>query len=44
MTALGLEDHVVDQGVLDKAVRRFREAGIVLPTFAQLAGGAPCLS
>jgi cysteine synthase len=40
MTALGLEDHVVDQGVLDKAVRRFREAGIVLPTFAALADPA----
>jgi cysteine synthase len=40
MTALGLEDHVVDQGVLDKAVRRFREAGIVLPTFAKLADPA----
>jgi cysteine synthase len=37
MTALGLEDHVVDRGVLDEAVRRFREAGIVLPTFAELA-------
>src|SRR5215472_7200514 len=37
MPVLGLEDHVVDQGVLGRAVRRFREAGIVLPTFAELA-------
>src|SRR5215470_9639949 len=37
MTALGLEDHVVDRGVLDRAVRWFGEAGIVLPRFAELA-------
>jgi cysteine synthase len=37
MAALGLEDHVVDRGVLDRAVRRFRDAGIVLPTIAELA-------
>jgi cysteine synthase len=37
MAALGLEDHVVDQGVLDRAVGRFREAGIVLPAIAELA-------
>ncbi len=37
MPALGLEDHVVDQGILDRTVRRFREARIVLPAFAELA-------
>ena len=37
MPALGLEDHIVDQGVFDRAVSRFREAEIVLPTFAELA-------
>ncbi len=29
-------DKVVDQGVLEKSVKRFREKGIILPTFAQL--------
>ncbi len=37
MPALGLEDHIVDQGVLDRAVSRFRDARIVLPAFAELA-------
>jgi cysteine synthase len=37
MAALGLEDHVVDRGVLERAVRRFRAAGIVLPAFGELA-------
>jgi cysteine synthase len=37
MPALGLEDHVVDQGTLDRTVGRFRDAGIVLPSFAELA-------
>jgi hypothetical protein len=37
MPVLGLETHVVDQGVPGRVVRRFREAGIVLPTFAELA-------
>ncbi len=37
MRRLGLEREVVDQGVYESSVRRFREAGIVMPTFAQLA-------
>jgi cysteine synthase len=37
MPTLGLEDHIVDRGVYDRTVARFREARIVLPTFAQLA-------
>jgi cysteine synthase len=34
---LGLETSIVERSVYDRAVARFREAGIVLPTFAQLA-------
>src|SRR5215472_1765955 len=37
MPVLGLETHVVDQGALDRTVRRFRDAAIVLPTIAELA-------
>jgi len=37
MPTLGLEDHLVDQGVYDRTVARFREAQILLPTFAELA-------
>jgi cysteine synthase len=37
MKRLGIEKHVVDRGVYDNSVSRFREAGIVLPTFTQLA-------
>jgi len=37
MPTLGLEDHVVDQGVYDRTVARFRDARILLPTFAELA-------
>jgi cysteine synthase len=33
----GLADRVVDAAALDNSVRRFREQGIVLPTFAELA-------
>lgn len=33
----GLERDVVDPGVYERTVRRFAEAGIVMPTFAQLA-------
>jgi cysteine synthase len=33
----GLADRIVDEKALDNSVRRFREQGIVLPTFAQLA-------
>jgi cysteine synthase len=37
MTRLGLERHLVDDEIYRRSVDRFREAGIVLPTFAQLA-------
>ncbi len=37
MAGPGPEPGVVDQNVYDGAVRRFRDAGIVMPTFAQLA-------
>ena len=37
MTSFGLETDVVDRAVRDRAVERFRSAGIALPTFAQLA-------
>ena len=33
----GLEHDVVDEATLERTAARFREAGIVLPTFAQLA-------
>ncbi|MEP7114453.1 MAG: pyridoxal-5'-phosphate-dependent protein subunit beta, partial [Ilumatobacteraceae bacterium] len=33
----GLADRVVDEGALANSIQRFREQGIVLPTFAQLA-------
>jgi cysteine synthase len=33
----GLADRVIDKEALGNSVRRFREQGIVLPTFAQLA-------
>lgn len=37
MARLGLERHVVDQQVRRHSLARFREAGIVMPTFAELA-------
>src|SRR5947209_18581868 len=37
MRRLGLERDLVDAGVYERTVTRFREQGIVLPTFAQLA-------
>jgi cysteine synthase len=37
MTSLGLERHVVDHEVYGRTVDWFRDAGIVLPTFAELA-------
>ncbi len=37
MPTLGLEDHIVDRGVYDRTVQRFREARVLLPTFAELA-------
>ena len=40
MTQLGLDREVVDRKVYDRAVTRFREARILMPTFAQLADPA----
>lgn len=37
MQALGLADHIIDQRIRDRTVDAFRDAGIVLPTFAELA-------
>jgi cysteine synthase A len=37
MRRLGLERELVDRDVYDRTVERFREARILLPTFAQLA-------
>jgi len=37
VTSLGLERHVVDREVYGRTVDWFRRAGIVLPTFAELA-------
>ena len=37
MKRLGLEREVVDAGVYERTLRRFRERGIVLPTFTELA-------
>ncbi|MGA2209470.1 MAG: pyridoxal-phosphate dependent enzyme [Acidimicrobiales bacterium] len=37
MKRLGLEQDVVDSAVYERTVERFRERGIALPTFAQLA-------
>src|ERR1700693_5849058 len=37
MHRLGLERSLVDRGVYERTVQRFRDTGIVLPTFAQLA-------
>jgi cysteine synthase A len=37
VSSLGLERDVVDPEVYRRTVRRFRETGILLPTFAQLA-------
>ncbi len=40
MTSLGLEQHVVDREVYSRTVDRFREARILLPSFAELAAPA----
>ncbi len=40
VSLLGLEQDVADRAVLERTARRFREAGIVLPTFAELADPA----
>jgi hypothetical protein len=37
MARLGLEKEIVDRNVYERTLRRFREARIVLPTFAELA-------
>ncbi len=37
MPTLGLEDHIVDEGLYARTAARFGELGIVLPTFAELA-------
>ena len=37
MSSLGVEDHLVDPDVRDRAVAHFRAAGIVLPTLGELA-------
>jgi cysteine synthase A len=40
MSLLGVEDHLVDATTRDRAVAHLRAAGIVLPTFAELADPA----
>jgi cysteine synthase len=37
MAKLGLEKEIIDRAVYDRSVSRFREARIILPTFAELA-------
>jgi cysteine synthase len=37
MRRLGLEREVVNQDTYESSVRRFRQAGVVMPTFSQLA-------
>jgi cysteine synthase len=37
LATLGLEKDIVDRALYERTVARFREGGIVLPTFAQLA-------
>ena len=37
MTSLGLEHDVIDRETYRRAVDWFRSAGVLLPTFAQLA-------
>jgi len=37
LQTLGLEDHIVDRSAYERTVRRFRDARILLPTFAELA-------
>ena len=36
MARLGLETHLVDGDVYQRTLTRFRDAGVVLPTFAEL--------
>ncbi len=37
MATLGLEKEIVDRSALDNTVARFKEAGVLLPSFAELA-------
>ena len=37
MPTLGLEDHIVDEGVYERTLESFRQRRILLPTFAELA-------
>ena len=37
MPTLGLETHIVDREVYENSIRRFRDDGIVLPRFSELA-------
>ena len=36
MARLGLETHLIDRDVYRRTLARFREAGVVLPTFGEL--------
>ncbi|MBW2369020.1 MAG: pyridoxal-5'-phosphate-dependent protein subunit beta, partial [Deltaproteobacteria bacterium] len=40
MTKLGLERNIVDQTVYESTIDNIRNAGVVLPTFKQLADPA----
>ncbi|MFH1131903.1 MAG: pyridoxal-5'-phosphate-dependent protein subunit beta [Pseudomonadota bacterium] len=40
MAKLGLECEIVDKGVYQRTIKRFKEANIAIPTFAQLADPA----
>ena len=40
MARLGLETHLVDRDVYRRTLARFREAGVVMPTFAELTDPA----
>lgn len=37
MTRLGIEERIVDEAARARTIARFREAGVVLPTFTELA-------
>ncbi len=37
MTRLGIEEKIVDEAARERTIARFRQAGIVLPTFAEIA-------
>ncbi len=42
MTRLGLTSEVVDHGVVERTARRMASAGIVMPTFGELADPTQC--